>query len=159
MPVDKKQMIAALIDSLKEDHRVVCDAARHAYDTATHEENRAENKYDTRGLEASYLARAQGRRAADLESMIHFYQNYEAPDHGENDPIGAGALVTLETEDEDRVVFMAPRGNGGSLNMAGRKIWIVTANSPLGRALTGKEFGDSVRIGDPPREWEIVGLQ
>ena len=37
-------------------------AVDRAYEAATHEENIAENKYDTLGLEASYLTQGQSRR-------------------------------------------------------------------------------------------------
>lgn len=36
---------------------------------ATHEDTKAENKYDTHGLEASYLARAQSERVLDLKTL------------------------------------------------------------------------------------------
>ena len=36
-------------------------------EAATNEESKAENKYDTRGLEASYMAQAQSLRVSELK--------------------------------------------------------------------------------------------
>ena len=52
-----------VLDRLAEDLLQAEQAAQAAHETATHEENIAENKYDTLGLEAAYLATGQVRRA------------------------------------------------------------------------------------------------
>jgi hypothetical protein len=51
-----------ILDKLRIDLDIAERAAQTAYETATHEENIAENKYDTLGLEASYLAAGQAKR-------------------------------------------------------------------------------------------------
>ena len=43
-------------------------AAKRAHDTATSEENVAENKYDTLALEAAYLAQGQSQRVVQCQS-------------------------------------------------------------------------------------------
>src|SRR5690606_41710128 len=50
---------------LREDANAMLAAAQATREDATHEDNKAENKYDTRGLEASYLAEAQARQAEE----------------------------------------------------------------------------------------------
>ena len=55
------QIIAALTSELDGYKR----SARSAHEEATSEQSKAENKYDTRGLEAAYLAGAQSRQAAE----------------------------------------------------------------------------------------------
>ena len=57
-----KQIIAALGESLE----VLERAARASHAEATHESSRAESKYDTRGLEAAYLAGGQARQAKEI---------------------------------------------------------------------------------------------
>ena len=63
----KQELISAFITQLERDLVTMKEAARNTLQAATHEESKAENEYDTRGLEASYLAGAQSKRAAEIE--------------------------------------------------------------------------------------------
>jgi hypothetical protein len=51
-------------------------AVRAAHETATHEENIAENKYDTLGLEAAYLATGQARRAEAIRQAMADWRQF-----------------------------------------------------------------------------------
>ncbi len=64
--MDKFLLQQRVLKRLAEDLVQVEQAAREAHETATHEENIAENKYDTLGLEAAYLATGQARRAKGI---------------------------------------------------------------------------------------------
>ena len=61
--MDKSLLQQQVLERLAEDLLQAEQAARAAHETATHEESVAENKYDTLGLEAAYLATGQVRRA------------------------------------------------------------------------------------------------
>ena len=61
--MDKLLLQQQVLERLAEDLLEVEEAVRVAHEAATHEENIAENKYDTLGLEAAYLATGQARRA------------------------------------------------------------------------------------------------
>ncbi len=54
--MDKFLLRQQVLERLAEDLLEVEEAVRVAHEAATHEENIAENKYDTLGLEAAYLA-------------------------------------------------------------------------------------------------------
>ena len=64
--MDKFLLQQQVLERLAEDLLEVEEAVRVAHEAATHEENIAENKYDTLGLEAAYLATGQARRAVLL---------------------------------------------------------------------------------------------
>ncbi|MCC2679989.1 MAG: hypothetical protein K0R29_2565, partial [Pseudobdellovibrio sp.] len=49
----KALLFQALTAELTKNLELALTAAQATYDIATHEDNKAENKYDTRGLEAS----------------------------------------------------------------------------------------------------------
>lgn len=51
--MNKQSVCQLILQQLRDDLEVAVRAAQTAYETATHEENIAENKYDTLGLEAS----------------------------------------------------------------------------------------------------------
>ena len=55
--MDKFLLQQQVLQRLSEDLLQAEEAVREAHETATHEENIAENKYDTLGLEAAYLSR------------------------------------------------------------------------------------------------------
>ena len=61
--MDKFVLRQQVLERLAEDLLQAEQAVRAAHEAATHEENIAENKYDTLGLEAAYLATGQARRA------------------------------------------------------------------------------------------------
>ena len=113
---------------------------------ATHEESRAENDKDTRGLEASYLARGQAKRVEQLEEAIVRVRVMELPDYGEL-PIGLGALVEVLIDDDDeRTFFLASAGGGEKLEVEGQAIHVLTPASPVGRALVGKRVDDELEL-------------
>ena len=68
--MNKRAIIKKIIVRLKEELQVYFRAAQFSRAEATHESSKAESKYDTRGLEASYLARGQSRQAAEIEAAI-----------------------------------------------------------------------------------------
>jgi len=58
-----------VLERLAEDLLRAERAVQAAHETATHEENIAENKHDTLGFEASYLATGQARRAEAIHRV------------------------------------------------------------------------------------------
>ena len=65
----KRKLIETITERLKADLALYYRAAVAARAEATHEQSKAENKYDTRGLEASYLARRQAKQVAEVEAQ------------------------------------------------------------------------------------------
>eukprot|EP01034_Spumella_vulgaris_P013642 gene13642-17415_t len=68
--MDKFLLHQQVLERLAEDLLQAEQAAQAAHETATHEENIAENKYDTLGLEAAYLAVGQVRRAEGIRQAL-----------------------------------------------------------------------------------------
>lgn len=132
-----------------------------ALDEATNSETKPENKYDTRGLEASYLAGAQSERLLVLKQRVSFYGVFQAPDFTEDDPIRLGALVSLENDDGARWIFMGPEGGGLTLDVDGHQVVVLSPSAPLGRGLVGRCVGDEIKVLSPkgPRFWEIVEVR
>jgi transcription elongation GreA/GreB family factor len=163
MKVDKNQIRAALVKRLQSEVEALMGAAKAAHEAATHEESRAEDHHDTRGLEASYLAGAQAQRAADLQALISVYRLMPLPELGAGDPIAPGALVELELEDGGRRsrYFIVPRGGGTTVTIGGAAIQVVAPQSPLGEALIGRRAGDTVDVEtkDRVREYQVVSVQ
>ena len=151
-----KKIIAKLVGELE----VYFRAAEYARAEATHEQNKAEHKYDTRGLEASYLARGQSRQAAELEAAISEFEKLTAKKFENGDAIGIGALVELDLSGEKNVYFLGPRAGGTEIEHDKKEILVITPQSPLGEQLAGKKSGDEfkLKLGHEMRPAKIVSV-
>lgn len=67
-------MVRKIIAKPTDDMTLSIKVARTAHAEATHEESRPEDKYDTRGLEAAYLASGQAKQAAEAKRAIAQYE-------------------------------------------------------------------------------------
>jgi hypothetical protein len=158
--VDKKALVEKIIERLELERLSLAQAARNTYEAATHEESHAEDQYDTRGLEASYLAGAQAKRVADLEQFILMLRFLDITTFGEETPISATALVELDQDGKITWCFLLPSGGGMTIDFNGTPIQIVTPKSPLGEALITRKAGDLALVdtGRETREYEIVSV-
>lgn len=147
MTMNKQTVHQLILDKLKIDLDIAERAAQTAYETATHEENIAENKYDTLGLEASYLAAGQARRVEEIRQALALCQNLTLRPYDARRGIQVGTLIALEDEDgREQWLFLGPDAAGLKIALVGQPITVITPRSPLGRGLLGKFEGDEVEI-------------
>jgi len=143
----KQQVLQGIIEKLTIDLDIAIRAAQTAYETATHEENIAENKYDTLGLEASYLAAGQARRVEEIRQALLAYQKLNLKPFDEARGIQSGDLVTLESaRGVEQHLFLGPDAAGLKVNVDDTLITVITQRSPLGQSLVGKFNGDDLDI-------------
>ncbi len=136
-----------MLRQLRDDYKSAIKSAADAHDAATNDESKAENKYDTRGLEASYLAEGQSRRVAELEQSIATYEKLELALFTGLSPVRLTALVTLEdAQQQCKRLFIGPVSGGLKVSLEGEAYMVVTPKAPLGAALMGKHIGDEVMI-------------
>ncbi len=144
--MNKRALIDAIVARLTSEQAVYFKAAQAARAEATHEQSKPENKYDTRGLEASYLARGQSRQAAELEASIAAFASLEARAFGEGEPIDVGALVELEHRGERTFYFIGPRAGGTEVEHETREVLVITPQAPLGAQLQGRKQGERLQL-------------
>lgn len=138
---EKKQLFSLLIANLHAKLDVLVQAAFEAKEASTNEESKAENKYDTRGLEASYLASGQAKRAQELQEQIFLLGQVELRQFTENEPINISSVVNLVVDEvKKKTVFLMPIG-GVELHFQNKKIQTLTLDAPLGRQLHGQKVG------------------
>src|SRR5947209_12659206 len=106
--MNKKELIWEIIRTLGEGLELLDRAARASHAEATHESSKAENKYDTRGLEAAYLAGGQARQAREILDSIKVYQSLQIRDFGPNDPVDLTAVVELDAGGSRSTYFIGP---------------------------------------------------
>jgi transcription elongation GreA/GreB family factor len=160
MSKQKTWLVEQLMPLIEEEIRVLQKSLDSASEAATHPESKPENKYDTRGLEASYLAGAQRERLQELKAVVTLLQNMPLRNFTEDDRIAPTALVEVEHEGQASLYFILPQGAGFSLQWEGRPVLVLTPQAPLGQALMNKMVGDTVnvRIGATRREYEIIHI-
>lgn len=157
--MDKERILKRIIASLAADLDVLARAARAAHAAATHEECVADNKYDTLGLEASYVAQGQANRAQEIKRALGAYRRLELQPFAPDAAIRLTALVSLEADDgSTRTVFLGPEAGGLKVAADGEEVIVITPGSPLGRALIGRRAGDRVEMpaGGAEKAYEIV---
>ncbi|MDB6026614.1 MAG: hypothetical protein JWM68_2837 [Verrucomicrobiales bacterium] len=144
--MNKQTLIKKIVKQLVTELELYTKAALAARAEATHEQSKAENKYDTRGLEASYLARGQSKQAAEIMQAIEQFEMLTARKFGAKDPIDISALVELETKGERFFYFIGPRAGGMEILHEKKEVLLITPQSPLGQQLVGKKQGDKLKL-------------
>lgn len=146
LAMNKRALIQKILAKLAAELEGYFRAAHAAHAEATHEQNKAENKYDTRGLEAAYLALGQSKQAKETEAAITAFGKLDPREFGAGETIELGALVELEQRGERTLYFMGPKAGGTEVIHEGRKILVITPQSPLGEQLHGKKQGDHLKL-------------
>ena len=140
--MNKLKILKAVQEALEEELRRQLAAQETAAAGATHVEAKAESKWDTCGLEQSYLARGHAKQFETLAMQVEELRAFNPPCFS-GKPIGAGALVETEMDGETFLFFLLHCGGGTEVALEGREITVITPESPVGAALTGKKQGDA----------------
>jgi transcription elongation GreA/GreB family factor len=161
LSVDKATLVKQIVAQLEKDLALAIEAAVATYEAATHEESKPENEYDTRGLEASYLAGAQSKRAGEIEELLAICKQINARPFGPDDRIQTTALVEVELNGQDKLLFVLPKGGGMTLSVSGRNVQVITPLSPIGNAIMGLSEGDvaQVEVAGQLRDCEILSVR
>lgn len=157
----KKEIIGVFIAHLEKELQILKEAARATADAATNEESRPENEYDTRALEASYLAGAQSKRVVEVMEVLNLFRTISFKEFKKGDAVEATALVDVSLDGKKNRLLMMPKGGGVNLNANGQSIQIVTPNSTLGETILGLKVGETAEfeVGPKIRECEILAIQ
>ena len=143
---DKSALFGKVIENLEDKIKLFVDAAFEAKEASTNEESKAENKYDTRGLEASYLAAGQARRAQELKEQIYDLSKVELREFSDQDAISISCVVDLRIDEKrTKHVFLLPVG-GIEVTVQDKKVQTLTIEAPLGNQLFGMKVGDDFEM-------------
>jgi len=141
---DKKNILDLIIQKLKESIEISSQAVAMARDTATHKDCLGSSKYETMGLEASYLAQGQGIRLLELERSLAYFKRVDLQTY---------TYIRLETyiiltdvNTTHTYLWMAGDAGGLKIKHGQQSLTVITPQSPLGKALMGKTIGDDFSL-------------
>jgi len=141
-----------LLDHIRRELRQRLDrlskAAQDAHAAATDPGSKAEGKYDTRSLEASYLASGQAKQVDEAAATLRTFETLQLPDFKPDDAIDAGALVEADLDGETVFFLLAPAAGGLVVQHEGREITLLAPASALYQQLLGRHLGESLE--SPP---------
>ncbi|MDX8381849.1 MAG: GreA/GreB family elongation factor [Ghiorsea sp.] len=140
--MNKENVLSLIIQQLESDIAVAEQAVAVARDTATHKDCLGLSKYETMGTEASYLAQGQGVRLLELERALAYFKQLQFTP---SDTISLSSITVLDDgQGKKKYYFLAADAGGLTVSHENQNITIITPQSPLGRALIGKQAGDEV---------------
>ena len=145
--IHKQAILDLILAKLSSELETLTRGARASFAAATDPDSKAENKYDTRTLEASYVARGQAQRVAELDGAIRAFRALSGAEWPPGMAITTGALVKLQTSaDESEHYYLGPSAGGTQVSHEGQEILVITPSSPLGQKLIGKRAGARVEL-------------
>lgn len=135
-------------------------SAKASHEYATDQEFKAESKYDTRALEASYLASAEAKRVEELKLEIQILEEVDLDQSQKLGEISIGALVELQHQNQTRKYFLIPTAGGTVINVDGEAVMVVSVFSPIGDALMGLKANDEFEVETPreTREYKVLNF-
>jgi transcription elongation GreA/GreB family factor len=157
--MDKFALRQQVLERLAEDLLQADEAVRAAHEAATHEESIAENKYDTLGLEAAYLATGQARRAEVIRQAMAHWRQFRPSPYDASKGIQLGALVCLvDAGDQQHRLFLGPDGGSMKLLSGAQLVQVISCSAPLGRAMLGRSEGEdvSIQVGPIRQQFEVL---
>jgi transcription elongation GreA/GreB family factor len=152
-------MKSDLVELIREELRTRLDrlakAAMAAHAAATDPGSKAEGKYDTRSLEESYLATGQARQVKELAETLQIFENLRLREFSAGEEIAPGALVEVERDGGEKLLFLlAPASGGLEIMHGGKEITLLSPDSPLYAMLSGRAVGETLEA--PP--FRICGV-
>ena len=140
----KAELLDHIRDQLEQQLNRLAQAARDAHAAATDPDAKAESKYDTRSLEASYLASGQARQVEEMTEALRLLKSFEPPDFEASDTVEPGALVEILADDETQHFLLAPASGGLDVVLDGREVTLLTPSSRLYQSLLGASVGTTL---------------
>lgn len=119
-----------------------------------------ESKYDTRSIEAGYLAGAQAKRVEELKLELQQIEEIPLRDFKMGEEIALGAIVELQLEGKTRNYFISSTAGGSMVSIDGHDVLIISIFSPIGHAALGNRVGDEFELDTKSgkRTYSVISL-
>ena len=139
-------VVNTIIEQLEKTLAVQIKAAKDAHMAATHSESVAESKYDTFGLESSYLAQGQQKRVEEVTLALHYFKQLKPDDNSNAEFITCPCIISLLSDQQSLYFMLAQYAGGLKVVFESLELRVITPASPIGKKLLDKMLGDEVDI-------------
>nr|BDT27160.1 GreA/GreB family elongation factor [Bacteriovorax sp. HI3] len=155
--IDKKKIVEVLIEKLNTELKEVEGAAKSTRDLAVAPDLKSEGKYDTRAIEAGYLASAQNKRVEEIKMDIQMLEDLVTQIEPAS-KLQLGSLGLIDCNGQKRLYFLSTTSGGSMLMIDNYPILVISVFSPIGDAALGLGAGESFEVETPKetRQYEIV---
>ena len=147
---EKETLLHFIINHLEKELEKVTSHALDSKSSTRGEQIKQESKYDTRAIEAGYLAGALSKRVEevkiDLNKTKHFLDNLPTP----NGQVSLGSIVTLEDESNNFSTYFISPSIGGLVEKKSG-IHIISLHSPIAAAAITLPEGSFFEVQSPKR--------
>jgi len=157
--LDKQTALQCMIEQLSSDLLMLEQAVALARDTATHADCQGSSRYETMGLEASYLAQGQGTRLLEVERSLKYFKKLTV-NACTAEVVLSSMLLLADEQDHQQMLWIASEAGGLKVQCGETEITVITPRSPLGSALMGKINADEVvvNLAGRTRHYEIINV-
>ncbi len=140
----KDQLVREITARLSQQLNTMLEAAKATHEAATGDEGKQEGKYDTRALEASYLADAQAEQSQTLAHALHVFKQLKLDSFSPDAEITPGALVETELDGTISYFLLTPCAGGISIPYETGELTTLSPEAPLYQDLLGQQAGDLI---------------
>lgn len=140
----KDQLVRQITARLRQQLDTMTEAAKATHAASTGDEGKQEGKYDTRALEASYLAGAQAEQTQALARALHVFEQLELEDFAPDDAIAPGALVETELDGTISYFLLTPCAGGIGITHEAGELTTLSPEAPLYQGLLGLQVGEFI---------------
>ena len=155
--LSRRKILDELITRLDKELHKIEGAAKSAREYATQEDLKAEDQYDARAVEASYLASAEQKRVEEIKLDLQMLKEMELR---ECDQLEMGTLARIEFNGHEKLYFLTPNMGGEIVQMEGESILIISVFSPIGSAALNTRIGEPFEVETPKevRTYTVVEI-
>ncbi|MCJ8271204.1 MAG: GreA/GreB family elongation factor [Psychrosphaera sp.] len=158
IPALIQKLIQGIVAKLEDNLAVQIQAAKDAHMAATHSESVAEGKYDTFGLESSYLAQGQQKRVEEVTVALHYFRQEQLKEQfqkelklqskptTERQFIEPLCFIALLNDQQSLYFVLAMQAGGLKITLEDKVVTVITPESPIGKAMNEKMIGDEIDI-------------
>lgn len=147
--MDKSYIKNFLIDKIKVEIELQKKIVEDTKNFKSHGDLKSEGKYDTRAIEAGYLADGQRKRLEELELDLQMLEDIPLD---ECSSIQIGSVAQLEHLGQSRWYYFAPNCGGMMVQDKEQTFLVISVFSPLGNEAVGLSSGDEFSVETPKEE-------
>lgn len=157
--MDRKSVVTSILQHLEKEVGFYRELAEKERLNAIDGEIKQEGKYDTRAIEAGYLAGAQKRRLEEVQIEQQKFQSLKLENYSSSS-YSLCSLLKLEKDGESAFwVFISPFSGAHELQIDQEKVQVISKETPLAKRILNLEADEEefeLKVGAKNQDWTIL---